>query len=252
MTSKNAIDINLLNGNQFPVTIEYSSKNGIYCVYLTPISVREVIRLLPEDTFLIFNVDTNESDGGSLDNTCENYSSFLKVFDGETLLMTRQQVIELLNNVDHYNFHLISVREDIDIDSVIQIIDISDKWNVATVIDKTNSEIFISSHDDCYLYIETNDEKLAEQLVALQIEALVNTVSTSMSELKADIQELIATRPFSVVIPRTFKENSEEITWKILEGSFKNFVHGESLVPSGKLTYSKGNGKIIAVTYSIS
>lgn len=250
MTNSTAINVNSLNGNPFPVAIEYSQKEGVYCLYLTPISVGEIFDFLPGDIFLVFNVDSNEFDGTgsiSLIDVCKNHSSFVKAFDNETLLMRKEQIISLLNHVGHYNFHLISAKEDMDLDSVIQVIDISDKWNDATVIDKTNSEIFISSHDDCYLYLETKDKELAEQLISLQIKTLVKTVSTKpMSDLTIKAQEFITINPLSIVIPRTLEEDNEHISWQILEGSFKNFVYGEEMSPIGTLVYFRQTGAIRA------
>ncbi len=255
MIDSSAINTNSLNGNLFPVAIEYSQKQGVYCLYLTPISVGEIIDFLPGDIFLVFNVDSNEFDGSgsiSLVDVCKNYSSFLKAFDNETLLMKKGQIIGFLNNVDHYNFHLISAKEDIDMDSVIQVIDISDKWNDAPIIDKTNSEIFISSHDDCYLYLETRDKKLAEQLISLQLKTLIKTVSMkAMSDLTDNMEELMRIDPLSIVIPRDLDEDNEHISWQILAGSFKNFVYGEEMSELGNLIYSKETGYIRAVTPSL-
>ena len=154
ISENRAININSLNGNSFPVTVEFGKENEIYRIYLTPISVLEILNLIELDTFLVFNVDSNEYDGTepiTLKQLASKYSAYLETFDDETLLMDKEHIIRLLNEISHYNFCLIDTGTETKIDKVIQIIDLADKWNEKTVIDELSANVFLSSHDDCYL-----------------------------------------------------------------------------------------------------
>lgn len=228
-----AININSLNGNPFPVTVEFGKVNKVYRIYLTPISILEIIDLIPLNTFLVFNVDANEYDGlkpVSLRQLAGKYSSYLEAFDEETLLINKESLIQLLNEISHYNFCLIDAGKETEIDKVIQVIDLANKWNEKTIINELPANVFLSSHDDCYLYLETNNENLALELIGLQIKILVATISTpSINELKLNSKDVIIKNEFSIVIPQNPIKTSERITWKIFEGTFKDFVYSKEM-----------------------
>lgn len=86
--------------------------------------------------------------------------------------MEKKQIAKVLEEVPHYNLCLIDATKEIGIDNVIQIIDLADKLNELTVIKETGSNFFLSSHDDCYFYFETNDKNLAFELISVQIKFL--------------------------------------------------------------------------------
>lgn len=234
ISENRAININSLNGNSFPVTVEFGKANEVYRIYLTPISILEVIDLIPLNTFLVFNVDANEYYDGlksfTLKQLADKYSSYLKTFDEETLLISKESLIQLLNKISHYNFCLIDAGAETEIDKVIQIIDLADKWNEKTVINELSASIFLSSHDDCYLYLETSDENLALELIGLQIKILVSTISNcSINGLKLNSKDLIIKDEFSIVIPQNPIKTFGRVSWKILEGTFKDFVYSKEL-----------------------
>lgn len=249
--SKNrAININSLNGNSFPVTIEFAKTNNIYRIYLTPISVLEMINLISLNTFLVFNVDANEFDEGlksfNLKQLADKYSAYLKAFDEETLLMNKEEFVQLLDEISHYNLCLIDVGMETNIDKAIQIIDLADKWNEKTIIDELSANVFLSSHDDCYLYLETNNRNLAIELIALQIKILVATISDcSVDNLELNPKDVILKNEFSIVIPQNPIKISERITWKIFEGTFKDFVYSKEMNESEfELSYYESNKSI--------
>ena len=249
LSDNKAININSLNGNPFPVNIEFSAKNGFYKIDLIPMSVLEVLELIPLNSFLIFNVDANEYDGLkplTLANLVNKYSEYLKKFDEETLLLKKESLIKLLNEISHYNFCLIDANSEIDIDKVIQIIDFADKWNKITVIEETFSNLFLSSHDDCYLYLETNNKNLAFEVIALQIKTLITTISDcSVNDLKFDSNELITSDNFSIVIPQNPVKISDKVSWKILNGTFKDFVYSNELIERDvELVFSEATNEI--------
>lgn len=235
--SKNrAININSLNGNSFPVGIEYAKVNEVYRIYLMPISILEIMDLIPFDTFLVFNVDANEYDSFkpvTLKTLAENYSNYLKIFDEETLLINKENLIQLLSEISHYNFCLIDTEKEIDIDKVIQIIDLADKWNELNITKEVDANMFLSSHDDCYLYLETTDENLALKLIELQIKILVaTTTDCSINELKFNPKELITKNEFSIIIPQNSTKTDEQTNWEILEGTLKEFVYSKQMSKS--------------------
>lgn len=235
--SERAININSLNGNSFPVNIEFTKINEFYRINLMPISVLETVDLIPFDTFLVFKVDANEFDGLkpiTLKQFAERYSSFLTDFDEETLLMDKKSIIQLLNDISHYNFSLIDADREISVDKVIQIIDLSDKWDEKIVIDELSANIFLSSHDDCYLYLETKDEKFALELIARQIKILITTITDcSLDKLNFDPKELIFRDNFSIVIPQNPTTNFNRNIWKIFEGTFEDFIYSKEMTESG-------------------
>ncbi len=94
----------------------------------------------------------------------------------------------------------------------------ADKWNEKTIIDELSANIFLSSHDGCCLYLETNDENLALELIGLQIKILVATISDcSINDLKLNSKDVIIKDEFSIVIPQNPIKTSDRITWKIFE-----------------------------------
>src|SRR4051794_40008854 len=115
MSEKRAIDTNSLNGNAFPVNIDFSSKRGVWRVFFVPLSVLEVIDFISQETFLVFNVDHyNYVDLKtlSLEEVASNHSAYLKKFDDETLLMDKKSVTRLLREMPHYNFCLIDIGKE--------------------------------------------------------------------------------------------------------------------------------------------
>jgi hypothetical protein len=244
-----AININSLNGNPFPVNIELAKMNGVYCVYLTPISILEMLDLIPLQTFLVFNVDANEYDGMksvTLKQLAIKYSSYLEAFDEETLLFDKKSLVQLLTKISHYNFCLVDAGTETKIDKVIQIIDLADKWNEKTVINEVSANVFLSSHDDCYLYLETSDENLALELIGLQIKVLVATVTNCpINKLKFDPKDIITKDKFSIIITQNPVKTSERATWKILEGTFKDFVYSKEMTESEfELVFDEPNNAI--------
>lgn len=249
MSKNRAIEINSLSARPFPITVDFSVKENFYRVFLTPISVSEIIELLPYQLLLIFNVNSYEFDISrelTLFEIVNERSSYLTKFDEETLLMEKKQVVKLLEEVSHYNFCLIDAVKEIGIDDVIQLIDLADKFNELTVIKETDSNFFLSSHDDCYFYFETNNKKLAFELVSLQIKILVSKFSNQQTDkLNFEPSELIIKDEFSIIIPQNPIETAEKVFWKIFEGTFKDFVYREEM-PESKfnLVYSKLNNEI--------
>ena len=249
ISENRAININLLNGNSFPVNIEFKKVNEIYRIYLMPISILEIMDLISQDTFLVFNVDANEYDESkaiTLKSLAEKYSSYSKAFDEETLLIGKQSLVRLLNEISHYNFCLINTDKEIELEEVIQIIDVADKWDDINVTGEVNANIFLSSHDDCCVYFETNDENLALELIGLQIKILVSTVTNfTLDKMKFNPKELVMKDEFSIVISQNPVEISQRITWAILEGTFKDFVYSKEMNKSEfELVYEKLNGNI--------
>jgi len=249
MSKKRAIEVNSLSARPFPITVDFSVKENFYRVFLTPISVSEIMESLPYQFFLIFNVNSYEFDMSrelTLSEIVNERSSYLTKFDEETLTMEKKQVVKLLEEVSHYNFCLIDAVKEIEIDDVIQIIDLADKFSELTVIKETNSNFFLSSHDDCYLYFETNDKNLAFKLISLQIKILVSIFSNQPTyKLNFEPSELIIKDEVSIVIPQNPTETSEKVSWKIFEGTFKDFVYREEM-PKSKfdLVYLKSNNEI--------
>lgn len=245
-----AININSLNGNSFPVTIEFAKTNNIYRIYLTPISVLEMINLLSLNIFLVFNVDANEYDEGlrsfTLKQLADKYAAYLKAFDEETLLMNKEELVQLLDEISHYNLCLIDAGIDTNLDKAIHIIDLADKWYEKTIINELSANVFLSSHDDCYLHLETNNRNLAVELIALQIKILVATISDcSFDSLELNINDVILEDEFSIVIPQNHIKTSERITWKIFEGTFKDFVYSKEMKESKfELSFYESNRDI--------
>lgn len=236
--------MNSLNGSDFPVGIEFSVQNGIYKVYLLPLSVLEVIDFIRRETFLVFNVDANEYDGIrplTLAEIVSEYSSFIAEFDEETLLIDRKSVIELLNEISHYNFCLIDVEREIDIDQVIEIIDLSAQPFEITITDRVGANVFLSSHDDCYLYVETKDAHFALDLISLLIKTLVSTVSNIQpSDLKFNPKELTDHEKFSVIIPQNPVKTPAGTNWKIFDATFKDYIYNSETIKSdAELIYSE-------------
>lgn len=249
MSERRAVDINSLSARPFPITVDFSVKENFYRVFLTPMSVAEVIDLLPYNRFLIFDVDTYEFDNLktlTLSDVVSTRSGYLTKFDEETLLMDKGQTVKFLEDVSHYNFCLIDAAEEIGIDKVIQIIDLADKLNELTVIKETESNFFLSSHDDCYFYFETNDKNLAYKLVSLQIKILISTsLNHPINKLQFDPSELLTQNEMSIVIPQNPIKTVEKVFWKIFEGTFRDFVFREEM-PESKLSlvYYESNNEI--------
>jgi hypothetical protein len=249
MSESRAVEINSLKARPFPITVDFSVKENFYCVFLTPMSVSEIIDLLPYNTFLIFNVDTYEfanSKALPLSDVVNKCSGYLTKFDEETLLMDKEQIVKFLDDVSHYNLCLIDAAEKIEIDKVIQIIDLADKLNELTVIEETKSNFFLSSHDDCYFYFETNDENLAYDLISLQIKTLVSTsLNQAINELQFDPGELLTKNEISIVIPQNPVKTVGKVFWKIFEGTFRDFVYREEKTESKQaLVYYETNKEI--------
>jgi hypothetical protein len=228
--SKKAIEINSLNYHPFPINIDYSEIGGIYKVFLCPISVSEIIEILPFKSFLIFDVDHQEYGEEfkyiSLAEIAEKYSTIIKDFDNETILMKKQDFIRLIDEINHYNLKLIDAQENIELEKVIQIIDLAEKLDESSITNETGQAFFLSSHDDCYLYFETKDKNLTLDLISLQIKTLVTTISDcSFEEMSFDPKELTEKEEFSIMISQSPTEERDKIIWKIYNSTFKEYVY---------------------------
>lgn len=244
-----AININSLNGVSFPVSIEFNKTQDFFRIYLTPISILEIIDLIPQNSFLIFNVDANEYENLNsltLKQLINKYSSYTKIFDEETILLNKENLIRLLNEISHYNFCLIDAQPEIELNEVIQIIDLADKWNEIIVIKETSANVFLSSHDDCYMYFETASGNLAFEIIGRQIKTLVTTVTDCpINKLIFDSKDIITQNNFSIVIPQNPVQINEFTIWKILEGTFKDFVYSKQMNESEfSLVYNRANNHI--------
>lgn len=247
-TEHRAIDKNFLNGNPFPVNINFSLKDNFYSVHLTPMSISEIFEFIPQNTFLIFDVDYEvlKLRLMNLSDVVEKYSSYLKKFCDETLLIDKKSLRKLLDEISHHNFCLIDAETDIDVTEVSQIVRCADRSNELTVIREVGRNFFLSSHDDCYLYFETNDEDLSRELISRQIKTLVSTgVKCPLDTLKFNSDDLITRNEFSIMIFQNPVKTQKEVRWKIFDGTFRELFDGnEPLQSNSELVYFENTREI--------
>ncbi len=167
---KHAFQINHLQGYAgfFPLGFELADMGqGIWRAYLHAQAVAdaaEILALHAKERIIVFDVnhhwyDHNGQGMVTLDEIAKRQSVSSLALDKDVIVVPTARLPALLANFDHYNMSILDVGVNVDedrmVDSVLKAMDI--QWGKGESVLQlvSDSDMFLCSHDDCYLYVES-------------------------------------------------------------------------------------------------
>jgi hypothetical protein len=225
----NAFTINLLGNSAFPFSAAFSQKENLHNLYIFPLQIESITDLIEkyvERYLVVFNVDhyweTKAGKWQSLVEVAQEQKLNFDIFDDETICFEKYELAKLLKDFSHYNFAFFDFEEKPDIDLVLENYIIFDDQNwkedsfLLNKVKKTS--FFLSSHDDCYLNLETYNLNFLHDVFERNLQFYVSTylleneqkgVSDSKLEMQTLSEILSENKEVTICLKNTFaKENT--------------------------------------------
>jgi hypothetical protein len=254
----NAFTINRLGKSEsiFPLSIEFHQVENAFALYIYPQRVIDICDILDEfgfSTLIVFGVDHfTFSDSAkkplSLSEVANNEKIIHQAIDTETISIKIDGFRGLFTNLDHYNLHAFDVRpiwqEETVIENVIAIKE--HKWPKDKLLlsKLSGANLYIDSHDDCYIYLEALNSDFLKRVVSRTIQSFAGTILDQEFNLMDSIHEipttLINTLLIETPIITILRENSSYLDNELKIGiSRKKFsLRNPTIYPiDGVITY---------------
>ncbi len=175
----NAFSINCLIGMSFPFSYEVEKDGEVFGLYIYPtqlFSLADIFEKYAQEFLVVFDIDHYWSDEVKGFPHISAFSRFAKSqeiefieYDEETIGFEKKFLTKLLTDFSHYNFNFFDSTTAPSFEQVYEdyFICKSHDWKIdKKLLPKLNSsKLYVSSHDDCYLYLETKDINLLVLLV---------------------------------------------------------------------------------------
>jgi hypothetical protein len=201
----NAFTINRLVGPGGPMPFPFGARaygktRGVYALYLHAQAVIDLSDLLQDfEMIAVFDVshhtydeETNREIPLAKTAVAEEVES--RVVDLDTILIPGSALTELLLEFAHYNLHILDMPKDPSDDSVVvSVLKYHEyKWSETDRLlhRLPDSRVFLDSHDDCYLYLESRDLRFLKKAFSRMLQIYVGTVLFEESEFKGEITEV--------------------------------------------------------------
>ena len=181
MTDPSAFESNSLSGLQgpFPLSFELQRHSReLFSTYVQAQRVATLVDLLNGTDFrrlCVFGVDHFEfvpetNALVSLRDVAREGDLQFEAVDADTLVLDLDALKKLLDRIAHYNLSLFDVPDAwslIDVEEAVLVLrEPSSDYRILDAL--PDSDLYINSHDDCYLYAECRTESLvADQLATL-------------------------------------------------------------------------------------
>ncbi len=142
-------------------------EQGLWWGYLCPQSVEEVAGILPtyaKDRICIYGFDRCwdydlDQPPPTLEETARRQGLSPLVPDRDVIVIRTTELRALLADVGHYNLSLLDMPAEADedraLDCVLKALDIDWRKGESVLQSLCHSDVFLSSHDDCYLHVES-------------------------------------------------------------------------------------------------
>ncbi len=167
----NSLTINQLGlrGSPFPLSATFRQDvDGVFHISLFPLSVQEIADLLlnrVQDTCAVFDVDLHSYCGShqhSLEEVLEELEVSHDRLRPNCVTLSKSGLEKLIGEVGHYNFHMIDLPTGLGADDIAEMRPIlKDHDQREAMLPKVHgSRVFLDTHDDCYLYVESRDVDL--------------------------------------------------------------------------------------------
>lgn len=208
--STNAFTINRLGltGTFFPFSIKVSQKDNVSSIFVCAQRVVDLCDLLEKhasNNLVIFGVDqASQFDKFtkkeiSIEGLASNAKVPFSAIDSETIVLSKEYSLPLLSTFGHYNLSLFDIVNDWNESQVIsQVLAYrAYDWRSQEVVlpKLPESRLFLSSHDDCYLTIESYSPDVSKDIFIRALQIYAGTVLATKikfsSELSDFPQELV-------------------------------------------------------------
>lgn len=202
MDRKNyALNTNSLLGRKFPISVILDEEMNTYLLSLSPISLYEVIDILHiygTKYYGIYGIDHYQWNSES--NKLLTLKEIIlqdrieaDFINDETAIITPKQLTKFLMDLSHYNFKIVgynSIPDEIDI-----IENQLESYRIlrdgGCVITELNGELFVSSHDDCYCYIECKSIELVKHVIGRLIKHMIYSFDKNINTESIHVDESI-------------------------------------------------------------
>lgn len=207
-----------LNGGSvpFPFTLSCSqAAPGIYTLSLTPLRVIDMCDLLGRyQAVVVYGVDGSfpfdhaTSVPLTLDKVASDRAAIdHRTVDAHTLIVTADALYDLLDWVPHYNLHAFDWQADqTEYDLITNVLETSDHdlHRAGPVLPRLiKARLFLDSHDDCYLSLESRDLPLLKAVFGRALRIYAGTVLAQDIQFEGEIAEVPET-----VVDRAWPEDS--------------------------------------------
>lgn len=173
----NALTINTLGGQPFPVSASIEHEGDLTIGYLFPIQLRDLADLVVDVTqpnLLLFGLDRSDyiqNEAGDfivrpIEDALRDIVEPLANEDGE-LILRSVDLPRVFGDMETYNAHIVDLPS--------TEVDIADLWCTGlghdfrsgpVLPEYPTSRLFVDSHDDCYVYVESREPELPLRMIA--------------------------------------------------------------------------------------
>jgi hypothetical protein len=253
----NAFTINRLGGSFFPLSLNVSRQGEVTHAFLCAQRLRDCCDLIAAfalEQLVLFGVDqvslfdeTNDTPCSLKQITAAANIPFTAV-DDDTIVLAKTSLGSLLSTFNHFGlfaFDLPAAWREADV--INQVIACKEQyWQTETFIlpQLPASRLFIASHDDCYLTVQTRTPELIQRLFArtlsIYAETLLGKFSTQpidVTGMPADTVETFWQDSFGLTILRkTTRIEDHNLIMGVTPKPF-NFREADEYIPEFWIRY---------------
>jgi hypothetical protein len=193
-------------GKTFPFEIRFKETDGHFALSVCALRVIDICDILEQngiDELCVFDVSHNcyYQTGGNvfLTEYAEELNIHYTVIDSNTITLSLTQFVKFLSLIEHYDLHAFGLAKNWTqaqvIDAVINAMEHQHDRGGILLSTLTDIDLYLDSHDDCYMYLETQDQTLLKEIIIRAFQAYAGTILMN----GADQSILIGDLPFSVI-----------------------------------------------------
>jgi hypothetical protein len=199
----NAFSMNRHSGNFFPFCAAPKRWDNIYTFNIYPININDLIDLIKvyaQPIAVIFDVDHSRlSDDGEAFLTLTEVASHFSIehdsFGSDIVSVAKEKLDSLipeLESYNHYNLHLLDLAQIPSEEEMIEYYFAYYDHKLETPLLKqlNCATLYLDSHDDCYLYIETRELDFLKAILARAIQIYIGTIICEEYQIDPDVEEL--------------------------------------------------------------
>ena len=200
---QNAFTINRLAGSFFPFSFKTCQKERAHSLFVCAQSVVDVCALIERyalANLVVFCVeqssqfDPQTDQPVSLAGLAIHAKTGFSAIDSQTIILPKANLYPLLSTFSHCNLSLFDMGSDWNEDQVIrQVLACRERdWGRGGTIlsELPASQIFLDSHDDCYLSMETFHSELPGDVFARTLQIYTGTLLAEVHASAPDIPEM--------------------------------------------------------------
>jgi hypothetical protein len=199
----NAFTINRLGASFFPLSLNVSQKGTVTSAFFCAQSVLDtcdVIEKYALEHLILFNIeqssqfDEKELRPYTLEQVAASANIPCSAIDSESIVLAKNNLRPLLCTFSHNNLMAMDIGSQWNENEVIQYIITcrEHNWSAdAFILPKLPSaRLFISSHDDCYLTIQTDKTILVQEIFTRMLQIYSGAILAENNGVEIDIADL--------------------------------------------------------------